>query len=177
MIYKIITYPDPLLRKKAKPVTVFDDELHELIDSMAKTMFDAPGAGLAAPQIGQSIQLVVVNTTEEADEEDENSQPEKSYLALLNPQIIDGSGSQIGKEGCLSVLDYSAKVKRFSEIKVKAQDLNGEAMEFEAEDFFARVIQHELDHLDGILFIDRISSLKRNLYKKRLKKMLAKENS
>jgi len=169
MIRKIITYPDPILRKKAVKVTEFDDQLKELIADMIETMFDAPGAGLAAPQVGVSIQLVVVNVSEGEDDED------RKALALINPVILDGEGSQVDVEGCLSVVEYSSKVKRFMNIKVKAQNSDGKEIEFDAEEFFARVIQHEVDHLEGTLFIDRISSLKRGLYKKRLKKMLREQ--
>ncbi len=175
-MYTILTYPNPILRQKAKPVTLFDDNLLKIINNMAETMFDAPGAGLAAPQIGISQQIVVINRTEESDEDD-TIVPEKKFLALINPIIYEGEGSQVAKEGCLSVLDYSAKVKRFFSIKVKALSPSGEKIEFEADDFFARVIQHEVDHLEGKLFIDRISSLKRNLYKKRLKKLLAEDKA
>lgn len=169
MIKKIITYPDPILVKQATLVTKFDDDLRALISDMIETMFDAPGAGLAANQIGVSKRVVVINTSEKEKDED------RQAIALINPEIILGEGSQIDVEGCLSVIDYSAKVDRFQKITVRAQDASGASSEFEAEDFFARVIQHECDHLVGKLFIDRISSLKRGLYKKRLKKILAAE--
>ncbi len=160
----IITYPNPILRKKTKPVDTFGDELKELVAELAETMYAAPGAGLAANQIGVSLQVVVIDISP--------SKEEKDFLALINPEIFDCEGSQTGDEGCLSVLDFSAKVKRFQKIKVKVQDIDGKTREFEAEDHFARVIQHEVDHLNGILFIDHLSSLKRTLYKKRLKKEL-----
>lgn len=169
MIRKIVTYPNPILVNKVAPVTEFDDTLHQLIADMVETMFDAPGAGLAANQVGVSKRVVVINTSEKEKDADRQS------IALINPEIIHGEGSQIDVEGCLSVIEYSAKVERFQKIVVKAQDLTGTCREFEAEDFFARVIQHECDHLEGKLFIDRISSLKRNLYKKKLKKILAEE--
>ncbi|VAW36380.1 Peptide deformylase [hydrothermal vent metagenome] len=167
MIKKIITYPNPVLKKKAVPIATFDDELKRVIHDMMETMFDAPGAGLAAPQIGLSRQLVIINTSEQEEDAD------KKAIALINPLITAGEGAETEKEGCLSVIDYSAKVKRFTRITVQALDAAGKEIEFEAEDFFARVIQHECDHLAGKLFIDRISSLKRGLYKKKLKKILA----
>lgn len=171
MIRKIITYPNPILKKIARPVINFDDELKQVISDMIETMFDAPGAGLAAPQIGLSKQLVIINTSKKEEDADHKA------IALINPQIYDGEGSESAEEGCLSVIDYTAKVKRFKKIRVKALDASGTEIDFEAEDFFARVIQHECDHLQGKLFIDRISSLKRGLYKKKLKKILAeKEN-
>ena len=164
---EIFTYPDPVLRKKAKPVTEFDEKLQQLVKDMAQTMYDAPGIGLAAPQIGVSKQVVVMDLSSE--EED------NQLMVLINPEILSGEGSQTDEEGCLSVVDLKAKVKRFSNIVVRAQDLEGNTNEFEADEWFARVIQHEVDHLNGVLFIDRISSLKRALYKKKRKKQLQKE--
>jgi peptide deformylase len=169
MIRKIITFPDPILKKVAKPVTKFDGKLKKIISDMIETMFDAPGAGLAAPQIGLSIQLVIINTSKKEEDAD------RKAIALINPEIYDGEGSETDTEGCLSVIEYTAKVKRFKKIRVKALDATGKEIDFEAEDFFARVIQHECDHLQGKLFIDRISPLKRGLYKKKLKKILAEE--
>jgi len=171
MIRKIITYPNPILLKKAIPVTEFGEDLHRLIADMVETMFDAPGAGLAANQVGESKRVVVINTSVREKDADRQS------IALINPEILHGEGSQVDVEGCLSVIDYSTKVERFQKIVVRAQDVNGQSREFEAEDFFARVIQHECDHLEGKLFIDRISSLKRGLYKKKLKKILAEEKN
>lgn len=169
MIRKIITYPNPVLRKKTAKVTQFDEELQTLIADMTETMFDAPGAGLAANQVGVSKQVCVINISKKEEDAD------RKVLVLVNPVISDGEGSESDVEGCLSVIDYTAKVKRFTKIKVTAQNAKGKPIEFEAEDFFARVIQHETDHLEGKVFIDRISSLKRTLYKKRLKKILAEE--
>lgn len=169
MIRKIITYPHPILIQKAAPISKFDEALHRLISDMIETMFDAPGAGLAACQIGEPIRLVVINTSEKEEDAD------RQAIALINPEIIQAEGSQVDVEGCLSVRAYSTKVTRFQKIQVRAQDASGQTREFEAEDFFARVIQHECDHLEGKLFIDRISSLKRGFYKKKLKKILAEE--
>ena len=166
-ILPIITYPNPILKKIAKPVTEFNEELETLVSDMAETMYDAPGVGLAAPQVGASLQLAVVNIAKE----DEKNK----VLVLINPKIVKGEGEEADEEGCLSVLEYTAKVKRHTKIWVEAQDIKGDEIAFEAEDFFARVIQHELDHLEGILFIDRISSLKRSLYKKKIKKILKKK--
>lgn len=163
-IKKIITYPDAVLRKKVEPVTSFDESLKELARDLAETMYAAPGAGLAANQIGVSLSVVVID----ASRKDEEKKP----LILVNPEIVEKEGCQIDEEGCLSVIDLTAKVERFRKLMVRAQDLQGKTWEFTAEDFFARVIQHELDHLNGVLFIDRLSPLKRALYKKRLKKVL-----
>lgn len=163
-IRKIITYPDPVLRLQAKKVTAFDDKLKQLAEDMGETMYNAPGIGLAANQIGVLQQVVVVDVSETEDE--------KEFITYVNPVISEGEGSVLDEEGCLSVIEYTSQVKRFQKIKVTAQDLDGNPMEFEAEDRLARIIQHEVDHLLGKLFIDRISTLKRGLYKKKLKKIL-----
>ena len=160
-ILSIFKYPNPILKKKSSPVTEFGPELAELAQDMAETMYDAPGVGLAAPQIGVSKQLIVYDV---ATDEDKGE-----YTALLNPQIVEARGEDVAEEGCLSVRDYAADVKRAHWIRVEAQDLEGNALSFEAEDWLARVLQHEIDHLNGILFIDHLSSLKRMLYKKKLK--------
>lgn len=166
-IKKIITYPNPVLRQKVESVTSFDESLKELARDLAETMYAAPGAGLAANQIGVCLRVVVIDVSKGEDE--------KKPLVLVNPEIIEKEGCQIDEEGCLSVIDYTAKVERFQKLLVRAQDLQGKTWEFPAEDFFARVIQHELDHLNGVLFIDRLSPLKRTLYKKRLKKILREQ--
>lgn len=163
-IRTILKYPDPELRRKAVPVEDFDEELTTLAVDMGETMYAAEGIGLAAPQVGVSRRLVVVDVS--------TSKEETRFMAVVNPVISAGLGEVTGEEGCLSVIDYSAKVRRFQKIRVTGQDLDGRPLDFEAEDRFARVIQHEVDHLEGTLFIDRISSLKRSLYKKKLKKIL-----
>ena len=165
-IRKIITYPHPVLRQKAEPVTAFDDQLKALVADMGETMFAAPGVGLAANQIGVPLQVVVI----------EQKTPERQDLmALINPVISNGEGSVFDDEGCLSVRECLSQVKRFKKIHVSAQGIEGRPLEFDAEDRFARIIQHEVDHLLGTLFIDRISPLKRTLYKKKLKRILAEE--
>lgn len=163
-IKKILTFPNPVLREKAEKITTFDDELKQLANDMGKTMYNAPGVGLAANQIGITRQIVVVDISREENE--------KKFIALINPVISEGEGSVTGEEGCLSVLEYESKVKRFRKIRVTAQDLDGKKLDFEAEDRFARILQHEVDHLHGTLFIDHISRLKLTLYKKKLKKIL-----
>jgi len=166
-IREILKYPHPVLRQTAEPVTVFDDELKALVADMAETMYDAPGVGLAANQIGVTRQVVVIDMTPKDEPKD--------LITLINPRIVKGEGSEVDEEGCLSVVDLSANVKRFTKIWVEAQGIDGAPMAFEAEDYFARVIQHEVDHLNGHLFIDWISSLKRSLYKKKRKKQLQAE--
>lgn len=163
-IRKILTYPNPVLRQEAKRVTRFNEELKKLAEDMGETMYEAPGIGLAANQIGVLLQVIVVDVTE--------LDGEKKFVTYVNPVISEGEGSEIDEEGCLSVIDYTSQVKRFKKIKVTAQDIDGNPMEFEAEDRLARIFQHEVDHLHGKLFIDRISTLKRSLYKKKLKKIL-----
>jgi peptide deformylase len=163
-IRTILTYPHPVLREKAEKITVFDQELQTLVEDMAETMFAAPGVGLAANQIGVARQVVVVDRS--------TVDNQRNYITLVNPVISDGEGSIIDEEGCLSVIECYAKVKRFQKIHVTAQDVQGNPLEFDAEDRYARIIQHEIDHLLGTLFIDRLSSLKRALYKKKLKKLL-----
>lgn len=159
-----MTYPEPVLRKKAKKITVFDSKLKQLAADMGETMYDAPGVGLAANQIGVLKQIIVVDVSK--------SEEEKKFITLINPVISGGEGCVAGEEGCLSVIEYEAKVKRFQKIHVTAQDLDGKEISFDAEDRFARIIQHEVDHLHGKLFIDHLSALKRGLYKKKLKKIL-----
>ncbi len=166
-ILTILTFPHPILRQKAGKVTRFDDELKQLAADMGETMYKAPGVGLAANQIGVLQQLVVIDVSREEEE--------KECFVLVNPVILNEEGCEVDEEGCLSVREYTAKVKRFTQIHVTAQNLDGKTFEFDAEDRFARIIQHEIDHLHGKLFIDRISSLKRGLYKKKLKKILRSE--
>ena len=134
---------------------------------MAETMYQAPGVGLAGNQIGIARQIIVVDISSKEDE--------RKHIVLINPLISDGQGCESGSEGCLSVLDYDAKVERFTKIRVQAKNLQGEALDFLAEDRLARIIQHEVDHLHGILFIDRISKLKQNMYKRKLKKILDRQ--
>jgi peptide deformylase len=149
---EILTFPNPILRQQAQKITSFDEELQQLAADMGDTMYEAPGVGLAANQIGVLKQIVVVDISK--DEE------KKQFTALINPIISAGEGSVSGEEGCLSVLEYEAKVKRFQKIQVTAQNRQGKPIEFEAEDRFARIIEHEVDHLHGKLFIDHLSALK-----------------
>jgi len=168
-IRKIIEYPEPLLRLKAKKVDVFDDELKILTEDMAETMWEAPGIGLAAPQVAQSLRVIVVDITEPGEE--------KKHLPLVNPEIVEHEGTQLDEEGCLSVPELTAQVQRYKKVTVDYQAEDGTSNQLVAEDRFAVVLQHEIDHLDGVLFIDHLSPLKRNLYKKKRKKMLALEQT
>jgi len=167
-IKKIYQYPDPILRKETEKVTSFDEDLAKLIEDMVETMYEAPGIGLAAPQIGQSIKLIVVDTSEEKD-------GEKQQMVLINPEITGHEGTQVDEEGCLSVPELTANVKRYKKITVSYEDDQGQSHELSTEDRFAVVLQHEIDHINGILFVDHLSSLKRSLYKKKVKKWLANQ--
>ena len=161
----ILKFPDPILRQKAKKISNFDASLQNLATDMIETMYDAPGVGLAAPQIGESIRLIVVNASQEEDGEE--------TMVLVNPEITEREGTQADEEGCLSVLDLTASVKRSQKVTVSYQDMTGESHELTVEDRLAVILQHEIDHLNGILFLDHLSTLKRALYKKKIKKMMA----
>lgn len=163
-IYEIVKYPDPVLAKKGAPVTVFDDKLKKLVDDMFASMYEAQGIGLAAPQIGLSQRLTVIDTSFKKNPDDR--------IVLINPEIIDREGEQYEEEGCLSLPDIRDKVKRAAWVKVRAQDVNGEWFEIEGEELLARAFQHEIDHLDGVLFIDRLSRLKKDLTVRRIKKLI-----
>lgn len=150
-IRKIRTDEDPILRKKSKTVTNYNDRLKVLIDDMFETMDLAPGVGLAAPQIGILKRIIVVDNREE--DNDEGEEPMRFYM--INPEIIEKDGEEVSMEGCLSVPGKQGTVKRAKHIKVKYNDLEGKENLMEAEDFLARIIQHETDHLDGILYTDK----------------------
>jgi peptide deformylase len=166
-IRTILEFPNPFLRQLAQPISLFHEGLQELVRDMTETMYDAPGIGLAAPQVGESIQLIIVDIAK--------LEIEREALVMINPRIIGHEGSQIDEEGCLSVIDLTANVKRHKKVTVSYQDLTGKPNELTAEDRFAVVLQHEIDHLNGILFLDHLSALKRTLYKKKVQKMLAEK--
>ena len=166
-ILHICTYPEEILRHPAEPVTEIDEEVVKLVEHMAETMYSAPGIGLAATQVGVAKQVLVADIAAR--------KPESELIVLINPEIVAAEGEVIFEEGCLSVPDYQAEVKRHEKITVRGLNLKGEEVEIEAEGLLAIVLQHEIDHLNGKLFIDRLSKLKRDLYKRRLRKKLAKE--
>jgi peptide deformylase len=163
---KIYTYPDTVLRQTALPVEEIDEELQILIDRMAETMYEAPGIGLAANQVGSLQRVVVYDLTPREEGRD--------LKVLINPEIVLAEGETHYEESCLSVIDYSADVVRNANVKVQGMDRNGRPVDVEADGLLAICLQHEIDHLNGILYIDHISNLKRALYKKRLKKLMKK---
>jgi peptide deformylase len=163
MIYPIVKFPDPVLQKPAEPVTVFDAELRKLVDDMFTSMYDAQGIGLAAPQIGISKRLTVIDLSFQKKPEDK--------IVLINPEVIEIKGKQVEEEGCLSLPEIRDRVVRAAEVRVRAQDAEGKPIEVEGTELLARAIQHEIDHLDGILFIFRLSRLKRDLQLRKIRKL------
>ena len=159
----ILTYPDPRLSSKSSPVETINMEIRRLLDDMAETMYDAPGVGLAAAQVGVNVRAIVVDIA--AQEEDS-----PGLLKLINPEIKFSEGQQIGEEGCLSIPGFVSLVKRKQRVIVRGVNEKGKHAEIDASGLLARVLQHEIDHINGILFIDRLSRLKRELFKKRIDK-------
>jgi len=168
-ILEVLDFPDPRLRRRAEPIEKITDELRQLAADMLETMYDEPGIGLAASQVGHAIRLIVVDT----DWTDEGA--ERKPCVFVNPQIVERSGETTWNEGCLSVPDFNAEVDRAERVVLKALDLAGSEVTETATGLRAVCFQHEIDHLDGVLFIDRISRLKRNLYIGKRKKALQEE--
>ncbi len=160
----ILRYPDPLLKQISKPVKGFTDDTIRLIDDMVETMYAAPGVGLAAPQVGQLQRIIVLDVDYE--------NPGKNLIRLVNPVIQHAGGEVVWEEGCLSVFDFTAEVKRAARVVVVGRDEKEKEVKVDAEGLLAVALQHEIDHLDGKLFIDHVSRLKRELYTRRLKKRL-----
>ena len=161
----IVTFPDPFLKKPTQPVENIDEAVERLIDAMAATMYAAPGVGLAAIQVGSDKSLIIFDES--------LGNENRSLKVLINPTIVSAEGSVLSdNEGCLSVPDFRADVKRNSAVQVEGVDRTGKPVRIERDDFLAVVLQHEIDHLNGVLFIDRISSLKRELYRRRVMKQL-----
>ncbi len=159
-ILNILHHPDPRLREIAQPITVFDANLQRFIDDMFETMYAAPGVGLAATQVGDTRRVAVMDCSEDKTEQ----------MVIINPEILLAEDPQVMEEGCLSVPGFSDKVKRNNHIKLRALDRNGNPYELEADGLLAQCIQHEIDHLDGKLYIDRLSSLKRERIRKKIEK-------
>ena len=167
-VREIKKFPDPVLRKKTAPVGAIDNDLCRLIDDMVETMHAAPGVGLAANQVGVPLQVAVIDIG--SHEEDGKKHP---LVVLINPEIISQEGSIVAEEGCLSVPDFTEKVKRAARVKVRAKDRTGKAFELDADGLMAKALQHEVDHLNGVLFIDRLSPIKKSIFRRKLKKALA----
>jgi len=162
-IHQVVKWPEPVLAQRGEDVTVFDEELKTLVEEMFESMYAAQGIGLAAPQIALSKRVTVIDVSFKKNPEEK--------LALINPKIIAAEGKQVEEEGCLSLPEIREKVVRAAKVKVKAQDVNGKWFEVEGEELLARALQHEIDHLDGVLFIDRLSRLKRELILRKIRKM------
>jgi peptide deformylase len=163
MIHPIVKFGNPVLEKAAEKVTVFDEELKKLVDDMFESMYAARGVGLAAPQIGISRRVAVVDISFK---EDPNAK-----IVLINPEIIHKAGRHSQSEGCLSIPDFRENVSRAQEVTVRAQDLQGNFFEKTGDDLLARAFQHETDHLNGKLYISHISALKRDLIKRKIRKL------
>jgi peptide deformylase len=167
-IREIKKYPDAVLRKRTAPVGVVDEELCRLIDDMVETMHAAPGVGLAANQVGVPLQVAVIDIG--SHEEDTKKHP---LVVLINPEIVSQEGAVVAEEGCLSVPEFTEQVKRAARVKVRATDRAGKTFELDADGLMAKALQHEIDHLNGILFIDRLSPIKKSIFRRKLKKALA----
>ncbi len=161
-ILPVLIYGAPELRQKAKPVTVVGEAVQRLIDDMVETMYAAPGVGLAANQVGVLQRVIVMNS--------EEGQPPEGLVAIINPEIVHAEGEVVGEEGCLSLPDVREDVTRSQVVVVKGIGRDEKPLELEAVDLPARVLQHEIDHLDGVLFIDRLSPAKKTLLKRQLQK-------
>lgn len=161
---KILAYPHPVLKKMARPVNVIDDEIRGLIQDLTDTMREGPGSvGVAAPQIGVLLRVCVVDVSNSKLGRDNHH----GLLVLVNPEIVDRDGADMMREGCMSVPDYTGDVERATRIHLRYQDIEGKRCELEATGFEAVALQHEMDHLDGILFLDRITSIKTGLFRRK----------
>jgi peptide deformylase len=172
MLHRVVRYlNDPILERPADLITEFDTpELHRLIEDMFETMYASHGVGLAAPQIALSKRLTVIDISGGQKPEEEGD-PEPERIVLINPQVIAKEGKQTGEEGCLSIPGFREPVTRAKTATVRAQDAKGEWFELTGEALLARAMQHEIDHLNGILFLSHLSSLKRDLIKRKIRKL------
>ncbi|HET7347246.1 MAG TPA: peptide deformylase [Acidobacteriaceae bacterium] len=163
MIREIVKYPDPILQRPTEKITEFNEELRTLADDMFESMYKAQGIGLAAPQIGVSKRITVIDLSNQENPDDK--------IVLINPEIVSREGKQYAEEGCLSLPDIREKVSRAAKVKVRAQDLEGNWFEMDGTELLARAFQHEIDHLDGVLFLWRLSALKRDLILRKIRKL------
>lgn len=166
-LMRILHYPDPILQRVAEPVAVVDDGIRTLARDMAETMYAAPGVGLAAPQVGVSRRLIVIDCA--------HKDEAPALIVAVNPEIVASSGSSCEEEGCLSVPGYYTSVERAARVAVAFLDLAGQPRRIEAEGLLAVAFQHEIDHLDGILFIDRLSSLRKGIFRRRYRKLVEQQ--
>ena len=164
MIYPIVKYGNPVLEKLSETVTVFDDELQKLIEDMFESMYAAHGVGLAAPQIGIGRRIAVIDVTFKEDP--------KAKLVLINPEIIHAEGKHTQSEGCLSIPEFRENVTRPDKVTVRAQDVQGQVFEKTGEELLARALLHETDHLNGKLYISHLSALKRDLMRRKIRKLI-----
>ena len=164
MVHEIVKYPDPILQKPTEQVTAFDAELRALVDDMFESMYAAHGIGLAAPQIGIPKRITVIDLSFQKNPEEK--------IVLINPEIVHREGRQVEEEGCLSLPEIREKVTRAARVKVKAQDVQGKWFELDGEELLSRAFQHEIDHLDGVLFIFRLSMLKKDLALRKIRKLI-----
>lgn len=162
-LLKILNYPAPVLLTVGKPVTVFDERLKKFVEDMFETMYEAGGVGLAAPQVGVSERIFVMDCSARQDD--------AQKLAIINPEIVAVEGSQTGEEGCLSFPGIYTKIQRGQRAVVRAHDVNGEKIEIDGMDLTARCILHETDHCDGIVFLDRMTPLRREFAKRKIRKL------
>jgi peptide deformylase len=161
-IRRIVTYGNPVLRQRTQEVSDLNGSLQQLIDDMAETMYAAPGVGLAANQVGSPHRLFVANPSDDRD-------PSK-LLVVINPELVESDGEMVGEEGCLSVPDFREEVRRARRVFLRGLDREGRPIEIEATDLLARIFQHEMDHLNGLFFVDRLSPAKRDILLRKLKK-------
>jgi len=163
MIRTILTYPDPELKKKSSAVASITEVTHEIIRDMTETMYNAPGVGLAAPQIGIHQRIIIIDVSVRDEQAD--------LIVAINPEIVHAEGDTFEEEGCLSVPKYAANVHRYSTVMVKGLDQDGREQTWQAEGLLAVAFQHEIDHLNGILFVDHLSPLKRDLFKRKQRRI------
>ena len=169
MVREILIWPDPVLKKVAAPVDQVDDGIRRLLDDMAETMYAADGVGLAAPQVGELLRCIVIDTSPK--------QEGQKLIHLVNPEIVKYEGKVTSSEGCLSIPGEAEEVERAAKVWVRALDYHGKPFELEADGLLAVAVQHETDHLNGVLFVDYLSSLKRELIKKRMKRLKAEREA
>lgn len=164
-LLEILEYPNPELKKISEPLSEINEETKKIIADMLETMYDAPGVGLAAPQVGHLERIIVIDISEKDEEAN-------GPIVLINPEITSCEGKILFEEGCLSVPEYTADVSRYAKVTVKALNENSEEVIIEDDGLLSVVLQHEIDHLDGILFVDKLGLIKRDIFKRKFKKML-----